>query len=124
MDGFNYYYIFGVRLERKEDLTPKISLDFMIEYNDNDVDNCNLAQAMIENELFPTTNREATEACNLKRIGAELQAAKFMISANNLTVHKIKSDIPLDREDLHSFVDVCNYSKESLKKLKEAEIRI
>jgi len=119
-----FYYIFGVRYERKEDLTSELSLDFMIEYTDREMENSNLAQEMIKNEMNYTSKKEAIEACNLNKLNIELFAASHMIRSNNLTAHKVESSIRLTREDLHMYVDACNYSKESLKELKEGQIKL
>lgn len=121
----HYYYIFGVRAQPATSDTPgKLSMDFLINYTDDDIEKVELAKLMIDNQILKTSNEEAVEACGLSRFGYDLYAASMRAKANMLSVHKIKSDFKMDDEMLSMWVDSCNYDKVAKQKLKEAEIRI
>jgi hypothetical protein len=121
----HYYYIFGVRAQPATSDTPgKLSMDFLIDYTDDDIEKVELAKLMINNEILKTSKDEAVEACGLSRFSHDLFGASIRARVNMLSVHKIKSDFKMDDEMISTWVESCNYDKVAKQKLKEAEIRI
>ena len=93
-DEKTYYYIVGVRGRVGRDLIPTLSCDFVIEYTSDEISKVDLAKAMIENELFPTTTSEAIDAVELNTINAELNAISMRVRMNpDISVHKFTSRI-------------------------------
>ena len=120
-----YYYIFGVRAEpATSDIPGNLSLDFLIDYTDDDIEKVELAKLMIDNKILKTSQSEAVEACGLSRFRQELFGASMRAQVNMLSVHKIKSDFKMDFEILSIWVDSCNYDEIARQKLKAAKIRI
>ena len=121
---FEYHYIFGVRIENTglRD-RGKLSLDFMIDYDSNDIENLMLAMDMINNEIIKSTRKEAIEAFGLSSLCASLNASVYMKNANNLSVHHLTTTCEMTREDLGIWVDCCNHDNTSLRKLEDSQIR-
>ena len=118
-----YYYIFGVRIENTNFKDRgKLSLDFMIDYNSDDIENADLAKDMVDNEMIPTSSNEAIKAVGLIHLASTIYGSQFTARANNLSVHKMNTNFKITREDLHIWVDCCNHDEISLKKLEESKI--
>ncbi len=120
-NDYKYFYIIGVRSIRNK-MDTKLSLDFMIEYNDIDVKNCKIAKFMTSNQLLKTTIKDAIESNQLLQLQHELHIAKLRSNANNLTTHKFKTTIQWLRGDFEKLVELSNISNEIKNQLEESMI--
>lgn len=119
-----YYYLFGVRADPATSDTPgKLSLDFCIEYTDEEISNTELAKIMAENEAIKTSKDEAVRACGLSKLFHEINGASLRVGANMLSTHKVNSDFKMDREMLSIWVDSCNFDEVAKQKLNESKVR-
>lgn len=120
-----YYYIFGVRAHPATSKTPgKLSLDFMIEYTDEDLSNTELAKMMIDNKAIKTEKDEAVRACDLASLYSEITAASLRSKVNLLSTHKINSEFKLDHQMLSMWVNSCNFDDVAKQKLYESRVNI
>jgi len=120
-----YYYLFGVRADPATSKIPgKLSLDFCIEYTDEEISKTELAKIMAENKAIKTSKEEAVRACGLSNLFHEINGASFRVGANMLSTHKVNSDSKMDREMLSTWVDSCNYDDVAKQKLKASRVRI
>jgi len=116
---FKYY--FGVRISPYLETAGHLELDFVIEINEEDQKNLELAVAMVQNAMWKTTNKEALESCNVSHLTA-IPAMQHRAFANNLSLHLVTSECKLEKEDLRVWVDSCNYDKFSKQKLIESKV--
>jgi len=124
-DEKTYYYIVGVRGRVGRDLIPTLSCDFVIEYTSDEISKVDLAKAMIENELFPTTTSEAIDAVELNTINAELNAISMRVRMNpDISVHKFISSNKLDNEWFDTYIKLANILDDVRQKLIESRINI
>jgi hypothetical protein len=117
---FKYY--FGVRVDSTLENSGRLELDGMLEITEEDIKNAKLAESMIKNEIWKTTNKEALEACHLEHLTAII-AMQYRANANNLSLHMIQTDFKLKEKDLRMWVDSCNYDKVAKQKLIDSKVR-
>ena len=117
-----YFYIFGVRSDLNKNLESELSLDFLIEYTSEDIKKKEIAQAMVENEMLPTSKKEAIEALNLTHLASALLICKVRSRCESLSLHKFKTTFLLTRKDLNNYIQSANKCEDSRKKLVEARI--
>lgn len=121
-----YYYIIGVKRMLPRDISKptKLVCDFVIEHTEDDVKKIKLAKGMVDNELCPTSQDKAIKAVGARYLVEMLQAVKLRANANQLTVHKFKSEFRIEEEWFDIFVETANFCEDTRKKLKDAQIRI
>jgi len=123
-NSYNYYYIFGVRQISTKELKLKLIVDFIIDYTPKDIENAEMAKNMVENKIFSTTESEAIDSNNLNELSHNLTAMRLRCRMNNISVHKIKTEYPMEPEDIEMFVAAAEYSEDTRKKLNEARINL
>jgi len=122
---FKYYTFFGVRLSHGDDMVPKYSRDFILRWTTHERDLCNLAQAMIDNKMFPTTSAEAVAAVGMSNEAYSISAIKMRMTFNpDVTAHLFETDWVLEDEWLQIMIDAANVSDFGKQKLAEARIKI
>ena len=124
MGEFKYYTLFGVNLSRGKDMIPKFSRDFLLRWTTNERETANLAQEMVKNELFKTTEKEAIEACGFSE-AFDLTGIRIrMRYCPEITAHLFETDFVLTDEWLNILIDSANYSDHGKKQLADSRINI
>ena len=119
-----FTYVFGVRSEMNKNMDSIMTLDFFIEYDDDDVSRVNMAQEQIKNEMWESTVLEALQAWDENNIVHQLRMAKLITNANNLSVHKFSSEEKWERDSVSHFVNMSNHCHETKKLLIKGRIRL
>jgi hypothetical protein len=120
-----YYYFVGVRARIGKDFAPTLNCDFILPYTQKDLEDVDLAKAMVANELFPTTSNEAIEAVDATVLNASINAMSLRCRFNpEISVHKFISEFPIEPEWFDSYISNANLCEDVKKKLMDSRIRI
>jgi len=117
-----YYYFIGVRTRVGNDLVPKLSCDFILKYTSDEIKKIDLARAMVDNELFPTSQTEAIDAVELNSLNDEINAISMRVRFNPISVHKFISSHELDEDWFDMYVNLANNCDYTRQKLVDARI--
>jgi hypothetical protein len=125
MEDFKYYTLFGVRLSHGPDMKPKFSRDFLLRWTTNERQACNLAQAMIDNKMFPTTKIEAIKAAGLDQEAAGISGIILRMQFNpDISAHLFETEFPLEDQWVQILIDAANVGDFGREKLAEARVRL
>jgi len=120
-----YYYIIGVRGRVGRNMLPTLSCDFVLKYTTEEIEKVDIAKAMVENELFPTSASEAVDAVELSSLNCSLKAMSLRVRMNpDISVHKFVSDYELEDEWFDMYIKTANMCEDTRKKLIESRIRM
>lgn len=124
MGEFKYYTLVGVNLSRGKDMIPKFSRDFLMRWTTNEKESASLAQEMIKNKLFETTEKEAVNAVGLSE-AYDIQGIKMRLRfCPEITAHLYETDFVLTDDWLDILIDSANYCDYGKKQLAESQIKI
>ena len=125
MENFKYYTLFGVGISTNSDMMPTFERDFLYRWTSHEKEKAELAQEMINNEMFKTNRKEAVKAVGLEIDAAILGAIKIrMVHQGGLTAHLFVTDEMLDDEWIKTIIDSANSSGYGKKVLAESKIKL
>ena len=120
-----YTYIFGVRTEISKKLDLELELDFLLEYDDDDIDRICMAMKQLENEMWESTTEKALNLWDKNNIANQIYAIKMRSKFDtSISIHKFSSNEKLDRESISYFIEEANSNKETKKLLIERKIKL
>ena len=97
----------------------------MFQWSSAEFQNAQLAQAMTENELFPTTKEEAIAAVGLGRETASLAGIQMRMRFNpDLTAHLVTTEFMICAEDIDIIIHSANVSDHGRQLLAQSKIRL
>jgi hypothetical protein len=119
-----HHYIFGVCIRDMWSRKPgEIYLKYgPIYFNNKDIEKIRNVVYRVNDEVFKQTESESLKIENCSGVVHSIMFMKMSCNANNCTMHHMSSEIKLTDEDIITFVNSCNYSKESKNKLMEAKL--
>ena len=119
-----HHYIFGVGVHSmRSSNSGKIYLKYgPIYFNNSDVEKVRNIVYRISDKVFKQTETEALSIEGCQDLVCSILFMQVSCNANQCTMHHISSSFELKDEDIVTFVNSCNYSKESKKQLMEAKI--
>ena len=94
-----------------------------IVYSNEDVANLKLARETHKGELIKTSLPEALQIFDVQELVSSLGSFFIAIRVNQCTAHHFASHEMFDEDFFELFVELANKSKDTLKKLQDAEIR-
>lgn len=119
-----HHYILGVGLY---DLRSKDAGQIYLKYgpiyfNNKDIEKVRNIVYRISDKVFKQTESEALNIEGCQNLVCSILYMQVSCKANDCTVHHMSSSFKLKDEDIVTFINSCNYSKESKQKLMEAKI--
>lgn len=114
------HYIVGIGSHPMTGKNPgERYLDFMITYNDNEVEKVKLAKSMIDNKMWKTSPPVALEAFGVTNLAHSFAAIGIRARYEQLMVchFTTEDDLELSRDDLELIVKY-----KSIEELKQAQI--
>jgi hypothetical protein len=124
MEDFKYYTLVGINLSRGKDMIPKFSRDFIMRWTTNEKDKANLANEMVKNKLYETSEKEAIEAVRLSEAYDLTGIRMRMRFCPEITAHLYETEFVLTDEWLDILIESANVSDYGKKQLAESQIRI
>lgn len=126
MEDFKYYTMFGVRADTDtKTMTPKFARDFVLRWTTNEREACKLAQAMVDNEMCPTTSMEACDAVGITHEASAIEAVAMRVRFNpSITVHLFETDWLCENEFIDIMINAANVSDFGKEKLVESRINL
>lgn len=119
-----HHYIFGVRVhDMKSKDAGQLYLKYgPIYFNNKDIEKVRNIVYRISDKVFEQTESEALNIEGCQDLVCSILYMQVSCRANDCTMHHVSTSFELKDEDVVTFINSCNYSKESKQKLMEAII--
>ncbi len=125
MENFKYYTLFGVRMDRGNNMDSILSRDFIMRWSTNEINAALFGIEMFNNEMFKTSKEEALHAVGLTQEGVSLAGIKIrMMHCSEITAHLFETDFVLEDDWIDILIGAANVSEDGKKQLIEAQIKI
>jgi len=120
-----YHYIVGVATfsALAGEKAGKLYMKYFLSYTKKEIQEFNLAKAMVKNEMWKTTYQEALEGTKCNSIMGNLYGLQLASQVNQTTLHHFTTNFEMKEEFFRNLVDLANISKTNRKLLDKARIR-
>lgn len=122
--GLPHHYILGVGIHNmKSKDAGQIHLKYgPIYFNNEDIEKVRNIVYRISDKVFKQSESEALNIEGCQDLVCSILYMQVSCQANQCSMHHISSSFELKDEDIVTFINSCNYSEESKRKLMEAKI--
>ena len=125
MEKFKYYTLFGVEVSVGKNMEPVFKPDFLYRWTSNERKSVNIANSMVDNQLFKTTKKEAIDALNLNEECTSISGIKSrLMFCPQISAHLFETDFVLTHEDINVIIESANSSEHGRKLLSDSKVRI
>lgn len=114
-----HHYIVGVEVTNAQSSNPgRFRLKYgPVYYQHKDIEKIENCILRIKDELFRQSREDALRAEGLYEIAEQLAMMQLSCHANGCTIHHFSSAFQLEDEDIVTFIEAANVSKDIRRKL-------
>lgn len=106
---FKYHCLVCLRNINENKLErPIFQIDTFLTYTDNDIENCNRAQLLKNDKIFPELARDHLKLSKFEKLAHELTCIKIRSDANNLIPCHFSAEYVITEEQIQMIINGFN----------------